>query len=48
VNQIYHESKGKAATMETYVTLVKKIDPRSIKTLVILVTKPENKGNVIH
>jgi len=48
VNQIHHESKGKAATMEARVTLVNKIDPRSIKTLVILVTKPENKGNVIH
>jgi len=34
--------------METYVTLVNKIDPRSIRTLVILVTKPENKCNVIH
>ena len=34
--------------METYVTLVNKIDPRSISTLVILLTKPENKCNVIH
>ena len=34
--------------MEACVTLVNKIDPRSIKTSVILVTKPENKGNVIH
>jgi len=34
--------------MKTYVKLVKKIGPRSIKTLVILVTKPENEGNVIH
>ena len=48
MNQIHHGSKDKAATMETCVTLVNKIDPRSMKTLVILVTKPENKGNAIH